>query len=168
VTHDSILTFMAPLSGVIVPLDRVHDPVFAQRLAGDGVAIEPLSAQVVAPCDARVVHGSGMQAIFGTRSENLKTDMDEYMQGASAPNGLARIHLRRPAPPPEPPRTNELETTPDQRFRASLMIVGLGGEGNIGRIDAVALTRLRAEVRHADVRRASSVAPSTARITLRD
>lgn len=55
-THDSILTFMAPLSGVIVPLDRVHDPVFAQRLAGDGVAIEPLSALVVAPCDARVVH----------------------------------------------------------------------------------------------------------------
>lgn len=151
--------------------------------------------------------GSGMQAVFGTRSENLKTDMDEYMQGASAPNGLARFHLQRPAPPPEPPRTNELETTPDLRFRASLMIVGLGGEGNIGRIDAVALTRLRAEVRNAgalddaalvlagslgvwqvspgvlhiivgdeaalraeviaDVRRASSVAPSTARITLR-
>ena len=25
--------------------------------------------------------GSGMQAMFGTRSENLKTDMDEYMRG---------------------------------------------------------------------------------------
>lgn len=46
---------MAPLSGVIVPLERVPDPAFAQRMAGDGVAIDPLSDRVVAPCDARVV-----------------------------------------------------------------------------------------------------------------
>jgi PTS system glucose-specific IIC component len=27
-----------------------------------------------------VVAGSGVQAIFGTKSDNLKTDMDEYMR----------------------------------------------------------------------------------------
>jgi len=26
------------------------------------------------------VAGSGVQAIFGTKSDNLKTDMDEYMR----------------------------------------------------------------------------------------
>ncbi|MFN2563915.1 MAG: phosphoenolpyruvate--protein phosphotransferase [Gemmatimonadaceae bacterium] len=50
------LTLLAPVTGVIVPLDQVPDPVFAQRLVGDGVALEPLSQQLVAPCDARVVH----------------------------------------------------------------------------------------------------------------
>lgn len=50
-----VLTLLAPVSGVIVPLGRVPDPAFAQRLAGDGAAIEPLSDTVVAPCDARVV-----------------------------------------------------------------------------------------------------------------
>ncbi|HEX6535589.1 MAG TPA: glucose PTS transporter subunit IIA, partial [Gemmatimonadaceae bacterium] len=50
------LTLLAPLSGVIVPLDRVPDPAFAQRLAGDGIAIDPLSDRVLAPCDARVLH----------------------------------------------------------------------------------------------------------------
>ncbi|MEO7965028.1 MAG: glucose PTS transporter subunit IIA, partial [Gemmatimonadaceae bacterium] len=55
------LTLLAPISGVIVPLDDVPDPVFAQRLAGDGISIDPLSEQVVAPCDAivRQVHRAG-------------------------------------------------------------------------------------------------------------
>ncbi|MDF2771786.1 MAG: ptsI [Geminicoccaceae bacterium] len=50
------LTLMAPVSGILVPLDDVPDPAFAQRLAGDGVSIDPLSDTVVAPCDAQVRH----------------------------------------------------------------------------------------------------------------
>ena len=50
----AVLTLLAPISGVLVPLDDVPDPAFAQRLAGDGVSIDPLSDTVVAPCDARV------------------------------------------------------------------------------------------------------------------
>jgi phosphoenolpyruvate-protein phosphotransferase len=55
------LTLLAPLTGVVVPLDDVPDPAFAQRLAGDGVAIDPLSDRVLAPCDARVlqIHRAG-------------------------------------------------------------------------------------------------------------
>lgn len=51
----------APLSGVVVPLDRVPDPVFAQRLAGDGVSIDPTSSVLLAPCDGTVtqVHRAG-------------------------------------------------------------------------------------------------------------
>ncbi len=46
---------MAPLSGVIVPLDEVPDPVFAERLVGDGVSIDPVSQDLLAPCDASVI-----------------------------------------------------------------------------------------------------------------
>lgn len=49
------LTLVAPLSGVIVPLGEVPDPVFAQRLAGDGISIDPLSQLLLAPCDAQVL-----------------------------------------------------------------------------------------------------------------
>jgi phosphocarrier protein FPr len=38
-----------------VPLDQVPDPVFAQRLAGDGISVDPLSQQLLAPCDGEVV-----------------------------------------------------------------------------------------------------------------
>ena len=46
---------MAPLSGVIVSLDDVPDPVFSERLVGDGASIDPVSQDVLAPCDARVI-----------------------------------------------------------------------------------------------------------------
>ena len=53
-THPATLTLVAPLSGVVVPLDSVPDEVFAKRLAGDGISIDPLDNRVVAPCDARI------------------------------------------------------------------------------------------------------------------
>jgi len=56
-----LLTLLAPLAGVIVPLDRVPDETFAQRLVGDGVSLDPLSARLLAPCDGRIaqVHRAG-------------------------------------------------------------------------------------------------------------
>lgn len=46
----------APLSGPIVPLELVPDPVFSQRLVGDGIAIDPTTSTLVAPCSGRVTH----------------------------------------------------------------------------------------------------------------
>lgn len=45
---------LAPLSGVLVPLERVPDPVFAQRTVGDGVSIDPTSSELLAPVAGRV------------------------------------------------------------------------------------------------------------------
>jgi phosphocarrier protein FPr len=55
------LVLVAPLSGPLVPLEQVPDPVFSQKLVGDGVSIDPESACLRAPCDGRVahVHASG-------------------------------------------------------------------------------------------------------------
>jgi phosphocarrier protein FPr len=36
------LILLAPLSGVIYSLERVPDPVFSQKLAGDGISIDPI------------------------------------------------------------------------------------------------------------------------------
>ena len=55
------LVLLAPVSGPLVPLESVPDPVFAGKLAGDGIAIDPVSSTLLAPCDAEVtsVHPSG-------------------------------------------------------------------------------------------------------------
>ncbi len=46
---------VAPLSGKVVSLDEVDDPVFKQRMMGDGVAIQPSEGIVVSPVDGEVV-----------------------------------------------------------------------------------------------------------------
>jgi phosphocarrier protein FPr len=50
------LILTAPLSGVIYPLERVPDPVFAQKLVGDGLSIDPTDACLRAPCPGEVLH----------------------------------------------------------------------------------------------------------------
>ena len=55
------LTILAPLSGQVWPLERVPDPVFAQKLVGDGLSIDPTDALLVAACDGEVIalHAGG-------------------------------------------------------------------------------------------------------------
>ncbi|MFD1150980.1 PTS sugar transporter subunit IIA [Saccharothrix hoggarensis] len=51
------LRVASPVSGRVVPLTEVPDPVFAQAMVGPGVAVEPdrVSAEVVSPVDGTVV-----------------------------------------------------------------------------------------------------------------
>ncbi|MFN4095504.1 MAG: glucose PTS transporter subunit IIA, partial [Sphingomonas sp.] len=49
------LIITSPLRGWAAPLDSVPDPVFAERMMGDGVAIHPLDDTVCAPCDGEIV-----------------------------------------------------------------------------------------------------------------
>jgi len=43
------LELLAPLSGVLLALDQVPDPVFSSRLIGDGLCIDPTSQTLCAP-----------------------------------------------------------------------------------------------------------------------
>lgn len=51
----SILSLTSPLSGPLLPLEDVPDPVFAQKMVGDGISIDPVSQSLLAPCDGEVV-----------------------------------------------------------------------------------------------------------------
>lgn len=61
-----MLALKAPLSGPVVPIDRVPDPVFAHRLLGDGLAIDPVSALLLAPCNGVVatIHPGGHAVVL--------------------------------------------------------------------------------------------------------
>jgi len=43
------LQLLAPLSGVLMALDQVPDPVFSGRIIGDGLCIDPTSSTLCAP-----------------------------------------------------------------------------------------------------------------------
>jgi glucose PTS system EIICB or EIICBA component len=92
--------------------------------------------------------GGGMQAVFGTRSENLKTDMEEYMRAGGA--------VALPQPPPtaqapavKAPAERESAVTAEHRRLAAALLSALGGAGNVSRVETCALTRLRVELRDA-------------------
>lgn len=45
------LNIIAPISGKTINLNEVPDQVFAEKMAGDGIAIDSTGDTVVAPCD---------------------------------------------------------------------------------------------------------------------
>lgn len=44
----------APIEGEVCSLNEVNDPVFSDKILGDGVAIKPAAGRVVAPVDGTV------------------------------------------------------------------------------------------------------------------
>jgi phosphocarrier protein FPr/phosphocarrier protein len=55
------LVLKAPLAGWAAPLEEVPDPVFAEKMMGDGLAIDPVAGELIAPCDGEIVnvHAAG-------------------------------------------------------------------------------------------------------------
>ncbi|WP_417070363.1 PTS glucose transporter subunit IIBC [Niveibacterium terrae] len=95
-----------------------------------------------------VTVGNGFQAIFGPLSENLKTDMSEYLKvaGPEADLGSAPIAAAAPAPAAAAPAA-AVAIEPWVREAAGPMLAALGGRANLGKIEAVAFTRLRVELK---------------------
>lgn len=59
----------APITGQFVPLDQVADPVFAQKMAGDGFGVQPTSDTVYSPVSGTITN------IFKTKHAlGIKTD----------------------------------------------------------------------------------------------
>ncbi|MGG5255305.1 PTS sugar transporter subunit IIA [Neobacillus sp. SM06] len=53
VENDS--SIMMPLEGQIVAIEAVPDPVFSQKMMGDGFAIQPTNGTIVSPVDGEVI-----------------------------------------------------------------------------------------------------------------
>ncbi len=49
------LEIFAPLSGFLIPIETIPDPVFAQKLVGDGVSLDPTSESLKAPVAGEII-----------------------------------------------------------------------------------------------------------------
>jgi multiphosphoryl transfer protein len=64
------LTLVSPLRGWCAPLDETPDAVFAQRLLGDGVAIDPTAGVLHAPCDGEIISVAAAGHAIALRAGN--------------------------------------------------------------------------------------------------
>ena len=62
-------TLYAPLAGQVLDLSEVSDPVFSQKMMGDGFAIEPTDGHIVSPVAGKVTmlqgHAVGLKRADG-------------------------------------------------------------------------------------------------------
>lgn len=119
-------------------ITRLRVELFDIRKA-DAAKLKALGAAGV------VTIGDNIQAIFGTRSENLKTDMEEYLHTAGTETDAIEV--------PEPIEASQStegatgQRDPETSARTRTMIAALGGAGCIEWVNACAQTRLRVIVK---------------------
>ena len=68
-TEARTLVLVAPLAGWSTPLDEAPDPVFAGRMLGDGLAVDPTNATLHAPCDGEIIALPGSRHAVTLRTE---------------------------------------------------------------------------------------------------
>lgn len=66
------LQVIAPITGKVIGLKDVPDPVFSEKMMGDGIAIVPEGGSILSPVEGKVIltaetkHAIGIQAKDGT------------------------------------------------------------------------------------------------------
>ncbi len=63
------IRILSPATGQLVPLDQVPDPVFSQKIIGDGIAVIPSDETIVSPVDGEVVSVAETLHAYGFRTK---------------------------------------------------------------------------------------------------
>lgn len=64
------IELFAPVDGDVIPLEEVPDPVFAEKMMGDGIAIKPSNGKVVSPVDGDIVQAFPTKHAVGIKADN--------------------------------------------------------------------------------------------------
>lgn len=71
INNSTPMTIMAPVSGKVISIEKVNDPVFARKLVGDGIAIIPDTETIYSPIEGKITmivkskHAIGIQSKEG-------------------------------------------------------------------------------------------------------
>lgn len=69
-TTDNKVKLYNPVNGNIVPISEVTDPVFSQKMMGDGFGVEPTDGEVYSPVDAKVMSVFPTKHALGLKLDN--------------------------------------------------------------------------------------------------
>lgn len=67
---ETSISLIAPATGDIVSLENVPDPVFSQKMMGEGVAIDPVEGDVVSPVDGEIMQMFPTKHAVGIKAKN--------------------------------------------------------------------------------------------------
>lgn len=64
------MQIVSPLNGKVVPLEEVPDPVFSEKILGDGIAVIPTDGKIVSPVDGEVISVADTLHAYGFAAED--------------------------------------------------------------------------------------------------
>ncbi|MEE9348048.1 MAG: phosphoenolpyruvate--protein phosphotransferase [Robiginitomaculum sp.] len=65
-----ICSFISPATGWVGPLSEAPDPVFSEKMMGDGVLLDPVSGTLCSPCDGEIIAIARTNHAVTVRADN--------------------------------------------------------------------------------------------------
>ena len=85
----------APLTGKAVPLEQVPDPVFSEKVLGDGVAIIPEDGRIVSPVDGQIESVAETGHAYGFSTEDgLELLVHVGLETVSLKGECFKVHVK--------------------------------------------------------------------------
>ena len=66
----AMVSIYSPLTGNTLPVEQVPDPVFSEKILGDGTAVQPENGRIVSPVDGRVASVAPSLHAYGFETED--------------------------------------------------------------------------------------------------
>ena len=66
----AMISIYSPLTGNTLPVEQVPDPVFSEKILGDGTAVQPENGRIVSPVDGRVASVAPSLHAYGFETED--------------------------------------------------------------------------------------------------
>jgi sugar PTS system EIIA component len=67
---EKVVEIYTPVNGLIIPLEDVPDPVFSQKMVGEGIAVIPTNGNIHSPVKGTVILIAATKHAIGIRAEN--------------------------------------------------------------------------------------------------
>ena len=69
-TENNHVKLYNPINGNVVPISEVADPVFSQKMMGDGFGVEPTDGEVYSPVDGKIASVFPTKHALGLKLDN--------------------------------------------------------------------------------------------------
>lgn len=90
------ILFLSPLTGRSVSLEEVPDPVFSQKIIGDGMAVIPSDGRIVSPVDAQVVSVADTAHAYGLKTEDgIELLIHAGLETVSLKGECFKVHVKQ-------------------------------------------------------------------------
>ena len=86
-SHKKKEEFVSPMTGTLLPIEQCPDPVFAEKIMGDGFAIELTGAEVTAPVSGTIATAFHTGHAYGINTDDGKEILIHIGMDTVALNG---------------------------------------------------------------------------------
>lgn len=70
VTLENDIILYNPVNGIVTSINEVADPVFSQKMMGDGFGVQPADGEIYSPVDARIMSVFPTKHALGLKLDN--------------------------------------------------------------------------------------------------